>query len=206
MEKQPIELHIQLTETDYYDFLKANYKVRGIYTNLWFFGIYAFLILIIAAVTAIFTGSFSFGSLILPCIFTVFVVAMFYEMKKKSRKYFYTDATISKPFTILIDEEGLEVKGDASYWRLKWQELYNFMVTQKGILIYTSPVKALIIPERFLATGMQIETVSNLLHEHLNVKKIDKSVKIRNYVRIGILIVVVLFVVFTMYEVLSEVK
>jgi hypothetical protein len=199
MEDQKVELHIQLTETDYYDFLKASYKARGIYTNLWFFGAYAGLLLLMAIVT----GSFSFGTLVLPVIFLVFVLAAFYELKVRSKKYFNTDSTIRKPFTLLMDEEGLEMKSDVSYWRLTWRELYNFMVTRKGILIYTSPVKALIIPERYLRTATEIETVSNLLHEYVNVKKADRGTKIRNYIRFGVLIAVILFIAYTMYIALT---
>jgi hypothetical protein len=199
MEHQKVEIHIQLTEGDYYDFLRASYKVRGIYTNLWFFGAYAALLLSLAIVT----GSFSFGTLVLPVIFLVFVLATFYEMKARSKRYFHTDATISKPFTLLMDEDGLEMKSELSYWRLTWRELYNFMVTQKGILIYTSPIKALIIPERYLRTAADIETVSNLLHENVNVKKVDRSTKVRNYIRFGLFIIVVLFIAYTMYVALS---
>lgn len=195
-----IEIQISLTETDYLEFLKEGMKSRGIGRSLWIFGAYAVLVTGSAGVTAYLTGNYSYASLIPMAIFLFMLFLVYYELKVKSKTTFRNDPTLSKPFMLSMDNAGIEMSREENALQIRWNEVFDFSVTAKSVLIYLNPVRAIIIPERFFVSADQIVGISNMLQEKVLSKRPPVN-KARKYFRIAIILLIAGYII---YSVLSR--
>lgn len=160
---EPVEIDIQLTEKDYRDVLKEQ-SMRAVgKLRLWAYGVYILIVLIILVQTIMTTNQISLFTFMPLIIITVIIGLSMYNIRQRSKFLFQSDALIQKPFKVTIDDIGLSVKSETSDWHLNWTEVYDFNITKHAILIYLSPIRALVIPERFIPTAQQIERISNIL-------------------------------------------
>lgn len=162
-----VEINIKLTENDYRRVLKAQ-SVNAIGTSrLWIYGSYSVVVVMIIIYSILTTKSISIFTL-MPLIIVVLMIGLsMHNIRKSSRFIFQNDALLQKSYKVKMDDTGLSVHSETSNWQLNWTEIYDFTITKYAILIYLTPIRALIIPERFLVSAQQIQNISNLLFDKI---------------------------------------
>ena len=169
---EPVEIDIQLTEKDYRDVLKEQSISAIGKGRLWVYGTYFMVVLLIVIYTILTTKSISMFTLMPLIIIVLLIVLSLHNIRKNSKFIFQNDALLQQPYKIKMDTDGLSLNSKTSNWQLNWSDVYDFTITKHAILIYLTPIRALIIPERCLQNSDQIKNISNLLFSKTQKSKI----------------------------------
>ena len=201
MEQNELKLHIQLTEKDYLKFQWAHSGVKR--SKGWM--VYGLLVLVVPGFVVIHSIlQNGFSSIAEPAFLPLLIIPVLYLLTRafiiyRTRMAFKNDSFINQPYDITINPEGLVVNGYRSSFSPLWKDIYKYTVTKEAVYIYVSDLKALIIPERYLAHETDSATLFGLLKTNVNTENYSKQKKKNTSIRIiyyAIIFAVVLFIVF----------
>ncbi len=158
-----LDINTNISEKELYEFtLNHNYKSLA--------GIIGLFFSIASAVGAVlFWDKLSTMNRVLiilfALMFTVFEpVGCYFKVKKQIKKSF------EKPLSYVFDKKGITVsQGDAKA-DLTWQEIMKVVSTRNLINIYTSPVRAFIIPKK--AVGGHMGELKEMIEENAQCRKV----------------------------------
>ena len=75
--------------------------------------------------------------------------------------------------------------------KLLWEDIYRFTITKSAFYLYTSNIKAIIIPKRFFENENDIVELSELLKSKINTNNYMKQNKKLKYIKIGFYVFIV---------------
>ncbi len=147
-----IKLKIELTVKELFDFLIAH-------TYSSFSGYVGVILSICALIGFAYSYdneamniSYKFVLLLTGLLFTVFQPLMLYSKAKAQVKQ---NEAINKPLEYTITEAGMKVACGDDFVDYNWDQIMKISSTKKSILVYTSRVRAFVLPKRELAPYME---------------------------------------------------
>lgn len=155
-----IKLKIQLTVKELFNFLIAH-----TYSN---FSGYVGVVLSICALIAFgysfdnpqMNPAYKFVLLITGLLFTVVQPLMLYSKAKNQVKQ---NEAINKPLEYTISYSGIRVACDGDYADYTWDQIMKINSTKINVLIYTSRIRAFVIPKREI--GPYMEEFKKMVYE-----------------------------------------
>jgi hypothetical protein len=144
-----------------------------------------------------FTGMPAYSSV--PPLIFLFVIPslIFISTYFSSKNSFENNKLLQKERVCIFNASGIETTANDSHVKISWSDIYKYDTAGSNILIYTSPVMALIYPKRFFSPA-EIEALSVLLKTHVVPKK--KTISVRWIIRIAIVIIGLLYILFKVFR------
>lgn len=140
---KPINIEVKVTTQDLYEFLMHNNycSVKGVVSVL-------FSVMAVVG-TILYWSDFSVFykgfMIVLSMLFTVIVPIEYYiRAERQARKGF------SEPFRFTFDEQGITIAKGEEHSELRWTDVMKVVSTKNLVTIYFTPVRAFIIPKRYL--------------------------------------------------------
>ncbi len=146
-----IKLKIQLTVKELYDFLIAH-------TYSSFSGWAGVFLSVCALVSFAFSVNveemniaYKFVLLLTGLLFTVIQPVMLYQ---RARNQVKQSEAINKPLEYTISYEGITVACGEEFVKYDWNRIMKITSTKKNILVYTSSIRAFVLPKREISQYM----------------------------------------------------
>ena len=173
-----LELNYSLTKEDYIDY--------NVYT-LWsapfnkksrakiYFKLLGFFLLF--ALVWLFSISFSWISITMFAVFSLFVVLRIPQIQKKAiinkvEKLFLKEENqaLLGPKTVTFSDTGIHVKSELSESRQQWKSITRRTENEKLYFLYTSSIQALIIPKRIMRNSEQKAAFEKILNQNISLQ------------------------------------
>jgi hypothetical protein len=200
MENKEIKLHVQLTEKDYLKFQLDH--VGFLKSKKWwaYVGIIILVLLFINVPDIITHGfsSVSFVSFIPLLVFGGIVTASLFSIKARVKTSFASDPSINNPMEIIITNDGMTINAYKTIVNPSWEDIYRYLIVKDTIYIYTSELKSIIIPKRFFENENDINTLTELLKNKVDLSTYKEQKNNRKYLRwIGPVIIILCVFLYT---------
>lgn len=100
---------------------------------------------------------------VLALVFIALPLFVFFNAKKS----FLKDASMQEERTYGFDGEGFTITTGHGNSRMTWDRIYRVVEDKKNICIYSSRIKAFLIPKRFITSESDIKALVALLKDKM---------------------------------------
>lgn len=146
-----IKLKIQLTVKELYDFLISHtYSSFGGWAGV-FLSVCALVGFVFSINIEDMNIAYKFVLLITGLLFTVIQPVMLYSKAKNQVKQ---NEAINKPLEYTFSYDGVKVACGEEFVTYDWNQIMKISSTKKNVLVYTSRIRAFVLPKRELAPYM----------------------------------------------------
>lgn len=159
------EFEVNMTVNDMYNFnVYHNYHNLGGVAGL-LFGVIAIAIAIISY------GQVNISYTLMVGFFGLFFTVITpLRILLKSAQQVKLTPMFKKPLKYIISEDNILIKQDEAEAEILWEDVYRVKQTNKSLVIYVTPIRAYILPDR--ESGAQRETVVNIIADKVEPKKV----------------------------------
>jgi len=102
-------------------------------------------------------------------ILIVFYLILFISIYSNGKKVYEDDKLLQKEKKYIFSTTGFQLSNSNGASQFVWEEMYTHSESKHNILIYCSPLKAFIIPKRFL-NNQQIDILKGILQSSVTSK------------------------------------
>ena len=142
-----IKLKIQLTVKELFDFLMSHtYSSFSGYVGV-ILSICALIGFAYSVDNPMMNVAYKFVLLVTGLLFTVVQPIMLYSKAKNQVKQ---NESINKPLEYTISYAGMKVACDGEFAEYNWNQIMKITSTKTSVLIYTSRIRAFVLPKREL--------------------------------------------------------